>query len=93
MSNLMQIQPLSMPPAMQASNVVSMFSRSRPQSKADGVFATINKFARDRGVKNHMAYQYARQAKKDYLTGPRSAEQVIADWQAVLRNVTSQVRA
>lgn len=93
MSNLMhapQFAPNSLAPA---GNVVSIFDRAKPESKADGVFATINKFARDHGVKNHMAYQYARQAKKDYLAGSRTAEQVVADWKAVLRKVTSQVRA
>jgi len=93
MSNLMHVRQFAHPALVPASNVVSIFDRAKPESKADGVFATINKFARDHGVKNHMAYQYARQAKKDYLAGHRSAEQVVANWKAVLRKVASQVRA
>ncbi len=76
-------------------NVVNLFQAPHrtPTAKANGVFAQINIAARQMGVKDHMAAQYARQAKKDYLNGSRTADQVVADWKAVLRKIIQQVRA
>lgn len=92
MSTVMQLHAATTPAP--AGNVINLFgARQRPQSKADGVFAQINCAARDMGVKPHLAHQYARQAKKDYLAGNRTAERVVADWTAALRRITQQVRA
>lgn len=81
--------------APSTSNVLPLFRGQdrAPASKADGVFADVNIAARQMGVKHHMALQYARAAKKDYLGGKKSAEQVVAHWKAALRKITRQVRA